>query len=137
MIEQTPASHRDALTLPLIACGAASLIHHVHNAIYLADYPGMPAWITPVFVYAAWLGAASLGIVGYLLRRRGFGLPGLIACAAYACYGLDGLAHYRLAPVSRHTLAMNLTIWLEVGAALVLLTAVARTGMRESASRRR
>ena len=44
----------------------------------------------------------------------------------YAVYALDGLAHYLLAPVSAHTLAMNLTIWLEALAGTALIVAVFR-----------
>jgi hypothetical protein len=27
----------------LLACAAASLLHHVHNAEFLQDYPNLPA----------------------------------------------------------------------------------------------
>lgn len=120
----------------MLACGAASLIHHVHNAVFLADYPNMPAWITSGSVYAAWFGVTAIGVLGFLLRRCGFRGAGLLAVSVYAAYGLDGLAHYGLAPVSAHTFTMNLTIWLEVGAALTLLMSVARVAVRELASSR-
>jgi hypothetical protein len=41
----------------------------------------------------------------------------------YGVLGLDGLGHYGLAPPSAHTSTMNLTIGLEVAAALALLAA--------------
>jgi hypothetical protein len=128
---------RDVLLVPMLVYGAASLLHHVHNAVFLADYPNMPAWITPVYVCAAWLVVAAIGVVGFLLRRRGWRVAGLLAVGIYAAYGLDGLGHYGLAPVSAHTFTMNLTIWLEVGAALVLLMTVGRVAARELGSSRR
>jgi hypothetical protein len=105
---------RSALPAALTAYAAASLFHHAHNAEFLDQYPHMPAWLSPAGVYAAWLVATAIGLIGYWLRRRGLVI-------AYACYGLFALAHYALAPVSAHTLVMNLSIWLEAATAAVLL----------------
>jgi hypothetical protein len=50
---------------------------------------------------------------------------GLLVLAVYAVFGFDGLAHYSLAPMSGHTVTMNLTIWLETATAgLFLITVV-------------
>jgi hypothetical protein len=120
----------DPLLLCLAACAAATLIHHVHNAEFLDQYPNMPAWLSPLGVYAAWLGASLVGVAGYLLLRFGLRLPGLALLFAYGCYALDGLAHYAVAPMSSHTTAMNLTIWLEAATGMALLIALLyrRTG---------
>jgi hypothetical protein len=112
------------LTAAFLALVAASLLHHVHNAQFFAQYPNLPAWITPPVVYLAWLGAAAVGTTGYLLVRRGHRRAGLGLLALYACYGLDALVHYALAPVSAHTVAMNATIGLEAVAAAALLALV-------------
>jgi hypothetical protein len=40
--------------------------------------------------------------------------------ALYGASGLDGLAHYTLALCSEHTLATNLSIWLEAAAGVAL-----------------
>jgi hypothetical protein len=109
------------LPVCLLAYAAASLFHHVHNAEFLGEYPNMPAWLSPLVVYAAWLGAAVVGLAGYLLLRRGYRAIGLVLLAVYGCYGLDGLAHYALAPLSAHTLTMNLSIWFEAATAAALL----------------
>jgi hypothetical protein len=103
---------------------AASLLHFVHNAAYLADYPNMPAWISPVGIYGAWLAEAAIGGLGVMLLLRGL-RSGLVVIAVYAVLGLGGLDHYTLAPVSAHTLAMNATIWFESATAIVLLVVVA------------
>jgi hypothetical protein len=109
----------------VIIYGLASFLHHIHNAVFLNDYPNMPAWLSTAGVYAAWLGVAAVGLSGYLLYRRGHQLVGLAVIAVYGALGLDGLAHYSRAPFSAHTFTMNLTIWLEVVTAVVLLIAVA------------
>jgi len=114
-----------ALLVLLLTYGAASLLHHVHNAEFLPQYPNMPAWLSPAQVYAAWIGVTLIGVVGYLLVRRGYQLAGLFVIAAYAALGFDGLGHYSVAPLSAHTVTMNLTIWLEVATALLLWVAVA------------
>lgn len=91
----------------------ASLIHFVHNAVFIGDYPNLPSWITTPSVYMVWLGISSIGITGYLLFKNGKIYSGLLLCAIYGAIGLDGLAHYSLALPSEHTYIMNLTIWLE------------------------
>lgn len=112
--------NRSLLALVLVHA-VASLVHFVHNATFLADYPNMPAWITPGGVYAAWLGEAAIGAAGVILFLRGRTMIGLALIAIYAVLGLGGLDHYTLASISAHTLAMNATIWLETATGLILL----------------
>jgi hypothetical protein len=104
----------------VLAHAAASLLHFVHNAAFLGDYPNMPAWISPAGIYGAWLAEAAIGALGVLLCWRGRS-AGLVLIAVYALLGLGGLDHYTLAPVSAHTVAMNATIWLETWTAVALL----------------
>lgn len=126
----------DAALLPLmLVYGAASLAHFVHNAVYLRDYPNLPLWLTSAGVFAAWLVVAAVGALGYLLYSRISRAAGLIAIAAYAVLGFGGLDHYAVAPVSAHSVAMNLTILLEVAAAVVLLACVARSALAMVAAR--
>ena len=116
----------DGVLAALLACAAASLLHHVHNAEFLQDYPNLPASLSRGQVYAAWLGEAAIGAAGWVLFRLNFRQIGLAAIGLYALIGFSGLAHYALAPLSAHTLAMNATIWLEAVAAALLLVAVGR-----------
>ncbi len=118
-------SAADLLLVTLLAYAAASLLHHAHNAIFLTDYPNMPAWLSPARVWAAWLGITAVGLAGWLLYRGGRRIAGLIGLAGYAALGLYGLAHYRIAPLAAHTWDMHATIWLEVIGALSLLVAIA------------
>ena len=116
----------DAFLMPLMLIyGAASLLHFLHNAVYLRDYPNMPLWLTAGGVMGAWMIVAGTGLVGYLLYSRVTRAGGLIAITVYAAFGLAGLDHYTVAPVSAHTVAMNLTILLEAATAVGLLVCVA------------
>jgi len=110
----------------LVACAVATLLHHAHNAEFLDQYPNLPAWLSPMRVYAAWLAATVIGFGGYLLLRRGYRAAGIALLVLYGCYGLDGLVHYLLAPMSAHTPVMNLSIWFEAAAGAALLIVVLR-----------
>lgn len=122
------AAPKDAVLFPLmLVYGAASLLHFMHNAVYLRDYPNLPAWLTSAGVVAAWLVVAAVGVLGYLLYSRVSRVAGLIAISAYAVLGFGGLDHYTVAPMSAHTIAMNLTILLEAVTGAVLLVFVARS----------
>jgi hypothetical protein len=113
-----------ALSIALTLTAAATLVHHVHNAAFIDQYPNMPAWLSPLGVYAAWLAATAVGAGGYWLLTHGCRVAGMVLLILYGCYGLDGLVHYALAPVSAHTPAMNLSIWLEAATAAALLVVV-------------
>lgn len=103
---------------------AASLLHFVHNAEYLSEYPNLPVWLSRSQVYVAWLCITAIGGLGYMLYRRARELSGLFVLAVYAALGFDGLLHYSRAPFAAHTMTMNLTIWVEVVAAGLLLITV-------------
>ena len=62
-----------------------------------------------------------VGALGLALVRSHYAAAGLALIAVYAAFGFDGLGHYALAPISAHTLAMNLSIGFEVAAAAALL----------------
>ena len=121
---ERPAIRTNLLLAFLLPYGAASLFHYAHNAEFLGDYPNMPAWLSPALVYGAWLGVTAVGLVGYFLIRRGYQLAGLAVLGVYGALGLDGLGHYTLAPLSAHTVAMNMSIWLEAATGVLLLTIV-------------
>ena len=101
----------------------ANLTHFIHNAEYIAFYPGLPVWLTREKIYLAWAAGVSLGLAGLMLVRFRLKLPGMVLVAAYGATGFDGLAHYTLDLCSEHTLATNLTIWFEVLTGVTLLVA--------------
>lgn len=116
-----------AIPKPLQALAAvfllASLAHFIHNAEYIAYYPGMPGWLTREKVYLFWLAFASPGVVAVICARLGRPRLALGFFAIYGALGLDALGHYALALCSQHTLAANITIWAEAVTGLVLCVA--------------
>jgi hypothetical protein len=118
-------SARSVLPVLLLLYAAASFLHFVHNAEYLADYPNLPASWSRADVYAAWCALTAVGVLGYVLYRRGERRPGLGLLAIYAAVGFAGLLHYTRAPLGHHTPAMNATIWAEAVAAALLLMNIA------------
>lgn len=117
-------SRINKLLIILLAYCSASLFHFVHNAVYIEEYPNLPAWISVAGIYLTWLGITAIGIIGYWLLRSGKRLIGLLTLGVYGAIGLDGLAHYSLAPISAHTFTMNLSIWSEAVTAVVVLITV-------------
>jgi hypothetical protein len=135
-MSERSATRKDALLLPLMLIyGAASLLHFMHNAVYLHDYPNLPVWLTAAAVVAAWLVVAAVGVLGYLLYSLVSRAAGLMTIGAYAMLGFGGLDHYTAAPMSAHTVAMNLTILLEGVTSAVLLVFVVRSAFALRAQR--
>lgn len=111
--------------LVAVACGTASFTHFAHNAEFCGDYPNLPAWITRGSVWLAWAGITLIGGSGVWLLRAGHRKAGLGMLAVYGALGCDGLGHYSLAPMARHTAMMNFAIWFEVVAGLALFAVAA------------
>ena len=120
------------LFILLLVYGAASLLHFIHNAEFLGDYPGLPRTWTRAGVYGAWLGMTAVGIAGWLLASRAYLVTGLVTIAVYAAFGLDSLGHYVLAPMASHTAGMNASILLEVAAAALVLVEATRLMLRRA-----
>jgi purine-cytosine permease-like protein len=125
------------LALPwlMLAYAAASLLHFLHNALYVRDYPQLPAWLTASGVCAAWLALTLLGATGYGLYRRRSQPAGLALIGVYALLGFGGLGHYLVAPPAAHSAAMNATILIEALAAAALLAGVMRASWVRRAPR--
>ena len=109
----------------LMAYMVGSFIHHFHNAQFIDEYPNMPTGFPVAIAYVVWGGVTAVGLAGYYFARRGHELIGLLGVGIYAAYGLLVLGHYRLAPMSAHSVGANVTIWLEQLTALPLLGMVA------------
>ena len=112
------------LWLTMTIYAAASLLHFAHNALFVRDYPNLPAWITPLGIMLSWCAIAAIGATGYWLYRKVSQPAGLTLIAAYALLGFGGLDHYAVAPMRAHSPAMNATIAVEVLAAVALLISV-------------
>jgi hypothetical protein len=123
---RTYNSAQKTLLILLLIYGAASLVHFIHNAEFLPDYPNLPESWTRTGVYFAWIELTMVGIFGWVLLNNGFKVSGLLVLAIYAVLGLDSLGHYVLASFSAHTVTMHLTILLEVSAAAFVFIEVLR-----------
>lgn len=123
-----------SLLILVISFALASLIHFIHNAEFLGDYPGLPDSWSRAGVYLAWGGMTVVGGVGCVLLFRGHKIAGLLIVAVYALLGIDSLGHYVVAPVSSHTWAMNVTILLEVTAAVLLFVECIRLLLKRRSS---
>jgi hypothetical protein len=114
----------EALPWTLVLYAAATLLHFAHNAHYLTQYPHLPASWSRADIYAAWCCLTALGLLGFALYRFGRRRAGLSVLALYALLGFGGLLHYTRAPMSHHSVTMNLTIWTEALAGAVLVANV-------------
>jgi hypothetical protein len=110
----------------LLIYWAASLIHFVHNAEFLVEYPNLPASWSRSGVYFAWMGVTVVGVTGWIFLSRGYRRMGYLILSVYAVFGLDSLGHYVLAPLSDHSTAMNSTILFEVATAILVLIEIVR-----------
>jgi|HubBroStandDraft_3_1064219.scaffolds.fasta_scaffold65143_1 Kef-type K+ transport system membrane component KefB len=126
VLHESAKNHSRALAVLLLLYAAASLLHFVHNAEFLASYPNLPAAWTRAEVYGAWLVMTAVGLTGWVLLVRGLSRTGLGFLLVYAALGLDSLGHYMVAPLSAHSLAMNASILSEVAAAAILLIYLGR-----------
>jgi uncharacterized membrane protein len=122
------------LFVALLVYCAASLVHFVHNAEFLHEYPNMPEWLTRLGVYAAWIAVTVVGVTGFAIYKLRAPRTGLVLLALYAALGYAGLDHYVVAPASAHTFVMNATIAFEVVTATILLWIVARMLLVKSAT---
>jgi purine-cytosine permease-like protein len=129
-----PETFRRAPSGLLLAAVAAhvvaTLVHFVHNAVFLADYPNLPVWLTAGGVYASWAVLTAIGIAGLALLRRVSVPAGLGVLVLYALLGFGGFDHYTLAAIAAHTTAMNLTILFEAMTGSMLLAMVVREYLR-------
>jgi hypothetical protein len=115
------SAERRSLLIVLLIFGAASLVHFIHNAELIRDYPGLPPSWTRSGVYVAWFGMTAVGACGWSLLSYGHEVAGLLVLESYALLGLDSLGHYAVAPFSAHSTMMNVTILMEVATAAFVL----------------
>jgi hypothetical protein len=74
----------------------------------------------------------ALGLLGYGLYGLALRQLGLTLLAVYAALGFGALLHYTRAPMARHSVMMNVTIWAEATAGTLLLANVAILGARKT-----
>lgn len=109
--------HARVLLLLLVLNIAASMAHYADNIVRFALYPE-PPWLNPSRVDLFWFVMTPVGIVAYVLHRRGWPKAARFASVAYGSMGLLVLGHYLIAPPWKIAFEINALIVLEaVGAA--------------------
>lgn len=134
-VSHTPFHRR--LTVLMLTFAIASLIHFIHNAEFVSDYPGLPKNWTTNGVYGAWVAMTLFGTFALVLSRTKHQAIGLALVIIYAICGLDSLGHYWVAPFSAHTTMMNVSILIEVFCAFVLALFAAFEFCKLTLARRR
>jgi hypothetical protein len=87
-------------------------LHYIHNAIFLADYPG-PAWFTPQMIIVTVAVMSTIGLLGYWLYSRN------VLTWAYFCLGLYSITsisspgHYLFPMAVPMSDVMHILIWLD------------------------
>ena len=96
-----------------------SLGHYIHNIVFLPHYHE-PAWITPVLIDSLWFVMTPLSGIGYFLYTQG---KLQLACKwlySYCAFSLLVLGHYVITPIWTLSLTINLVIFSEAIAAMLL-----------------
>jgi hypothetical protein len=96
-----------------------SLGHYIHNIIFLPQYHE-PAWITPALIDSLWFVMTPLSGIGYILYSQGKFKLGLACLYGYCGMSLLVLGHYAIAPIWTLSLTINLVIFSEAIAAILL-----------------
>ena len=108
----------------LAATVVLSILHYVDNIVFFGSYPE-PHWMTPHLVDAFWFVMTPVGVVGYLLFRRGLRGWALLVLCAYGAMNLLTLGHYLYASPWSLSLRINAFILAEAVAAVALSIAAA------------
>jgi len=115
-----------------VASLTASAAHFLHNAVFLAEYPG-PPWIPgPWFVIVAWLCVATVLLAGYAWHRRGRAGRAVVAVTLYCLSCLLVFGHYVYAPPADFDLLSNALIFSEGTSGMVLWVYFIGWGRRAS-----
>jgi hypothetical protein len=96
-------------------------IHYWDNYISFDRYP-VPTWITLDGVWISWLLLTIVGGLGYWLYcQQKWWLAAYICLTIYVSTGASTPLHYLYAPMSHFMMRMNISIWSDGLAALLLI----------------
>ena len=77
----------------VLASIAVTAFHFTDNYVSIDTYP-QPDWVTKAVVLVSWPLLTSLGVIGYLLLRRGLFTAAHGFLLAYSYTGLSSLGHF-------------------------------------------
>jgi hypothetical protein len=95
-------------------------IHYWDNYVSFDRYP-VPAWITLDGVWMSWLLLTIVGSLGYWLYCQQKWWLAYLCLAIYISTGASTPLHYLYAPMSHFMMRMNISIWSDGVAALLLI----------------
>jgi hypothetical protein len=98
-----------------------SLGHYVHNIIFLPDYHE-PLWITPALIDSLWFIMTPFSCVGYWMFFRNKTQLSYVLFYVYCSLSLLVLGHYWVTPIWTLSLFINVVIFSEAIAAVILAT---------------
>lgn len=98
-----------------------SLGHYVHNIIFLPDYHE-PLWITPALIDSLWLVMTPFSCIGYWMFIKNKARLSYLLFYVYCGLSLLVLGHYWITPIGKLSLFINVVIFSEAIAAVVLAT---------------
>ena len=77
----------------VLASIVLTAFHFTDNYVSIETYP-QPGWVTKTVVLVSWPLLTSLGVIGYLLLRRGLFTVAHGFLLAYSYTGLSSLGHF-------------------------------------------
>ena len=110
---------RRLLVLLVINIGT-SILHYVDNIFLFHTYPE-PYWINPQIIDALWFVMTPLAVLGYILYSKGLRRQAYLCLYLYGLMSLLVLGHYRYGSMWEMSMKMNLLIFIEAIAAVVLI----------------
>jgi hypothetical protein len=108
------------LLVILIANLISTGIHYWDNYISFDRYP-VPVWITIDGVWISWLLLTVIGSLGYWLYCQQKWSLAYLCLTIYVSTGASTPLHYLYAPMSHFMMRMNISIWSDGLAALLLI----------------
>jgi hypothetical protein len=113
----------------LITNVVITIFHYTDNAIFIDKYPA-PEWLSNSYtVYMAWFVLTLIGVVGYLLYRRGMLRTAYLFLAIYSLTGLFSPGHYLYGELSKFSLKMHTLIWFDFIAGLSIIGFIIWSGL--------
>lgn len=108
------------LLVILLANLISTGIHYWDNYVYFDRYP-VPDWITVDGVWISWLLLTIVGSLGYWLYCQRKWWLAYLCLVIYVSTGASTPLHYLYAPMSHFMIRMNISIWSDGLAALLLI----------------
>jgi hypothetical protein len=81
------------LRLVIAASVVSTAVHYADNYVAIGAFP-QPDWIDRPSVIVTWVALTAVGLLGYVLYRRGSHPAAELCLAVYSVTGISTLGHY-------------------------------------------